>query len=255
MKNILPLILIAVSFTSCRKDPNIPVSNATPYSINYPARISKYIPEMKSPVDNPLTVEGVELGRHLFFDKRLSADNTMSCASCHDPSTSFSDVVDLSVGIDGLPGKRNSMPLINLGWMNSLFWDGRSASLEIQAFAPVTDPVELHTTWPNVVDKLSSDEVYKTMFFNAFGTEEVDSVLISKAISQFERTLISGDSPMDKYMNADYRIGSSGWNEMDELAAYQGFALFMDEEKGDCFHCHGDPFNPLWTDNLFHNNV
>lgn len=254
MKKILFIVaLIFVGF-ACRKDKVIQVGETTAYIIDYPERISKYLPPIPIPADNPMTVEGVELGRKLFFDERFSEDNTQSCASCHFPEKGFSDTSALSIGIDGIAGRRNAMPLFNLGWMDRLFWDGRNASLEEQAFAPVNDPVELHSSWPTVVAKLQADSQYPLLFEKAFGSSQIDSVMVVKAIAQFERTLISGNSPMDKYMNANRAIGSSGWNEMDELAAYQGFVLFIDENKGDCFHCHGDNFNPLWTDNLFHNN-
>lgn len=254
MKRLLLIAILLFSVLSCRKDKTIQVDGTTPYVIDYPERISKYLPPIQIPADNPMTVEGVELGRKLFFDERFSADNTMSCASCHFPEKGFSDTVDFSIGIDGLEGRRNAMPLFNLGWMKEHFWDGRKKTLEDQAYAPVNDPVELHNNWTAVVSKLQADGQYPQLFETVFGTSIIDSVMVVKAIAQFERTLISGNSPMDKYMNANRAIGSTGWNEMDELAAYQGFVLFIDENKGDCFHCHGDNFNPLWTDNLFHNN-
>lgn len=209
---------------------------------------------MPIPEDNPMTVEGVELGRKLFYEELLSGDNTMSCASCHDSKIAFSDTGAFSIGIDGLPGERNAMPLINLGWADKFFWDGRKEGLEAQAFAPVTDVVEMHENWPNAVSELQAHPEYPLLFEKAFGSSVIDSVMVAKAIAQFERTLLSANSPMDKYMNANNAIGSSGWSIADELAAYQGFVIFIDEEKGDCFHCHGDSFNPLWTDNLFHNN-
>ncbi|MCC7454556.1 MAG: cytochrome-c peroxidase [Crocinitomix sp.] len=247
----LGILLLSVS---CRKDPYAHYGQTTPYEIDYPVRIAKYLPPVPVPTDNPMSVEGVELGRKLFFDERFSEDNTKSCASCHDPAKAFSDVTAFSLGIDGLPGKRNSMPLFNLGWMDVNFWDGRKLSLEEQAYAPVNDPLELHSSWPTVVAKLQADSEYPQLFEVVFGSSTIDSTMVVKALAQFERTLISGNSPMDKYMNANRAIGSSGWNEADELAAYLGFTLFIDESKGDCFHCHGDNFNPLWTDNLFHNN-
>ena len=254
MKKILFIVaLIFVGF-ACRKDKVFQVGETTPYVIDYPERISKYLPPIPIPADNPMTVEGVELGRKLFFDERFSEDNTQSCGSCHFPEKGFSDTSALSIGIDGIAGRRNAMPLFNLGWMKEHFWDGRKKTLEDQAYAPVNDPVELHSSWPTVVAKLQAYSQYPLLFEKAFGSSQIDSVMVVKAIAQFERTLISGNSPMDKYMNANRAIGSSGWNEMDEFAAYQGFVLFIDENKGDCFHCHGDNFNPLWTDNLFHNN-
>jgi cytochrome c peroxidase len=235
---------------SCRKDPHITPATTTPYTFDYPGIISDYLPPVPVPPDNPMTEEGVELGRKLFFEERLSADNTQSCASCHIPSASFSDTTAYSKGIDGFDGNRNAMAIINLGWMNKLFWDGRATGLEAQVFGPVVNPVEMHDTWPNVASKLQADVLYPALFEQVFGTAVIDSVLVSKAISQFMRTLIAGNSPFDKYL----QTGSSGWNATDELAAYEGFAIFLDETKGDCFHCHGDAFNPLWTDNLFHNN-
>lgn len=243
-------VVITAIVLSCRKDPTLSPATTTPYSFDYPPLISQYLPPIQTADDNPMTVEGVELGRKLFFEERLSGNNTQSCGSCHIPSASFSDTVAFSIGIDGLPGDRNTMPLINLGWMNTLFWDGRSAPLENQVYEPVKNPVEMHTTWPAVAAKLNADPLYPLLFEQAFGTSVIDSVLVSKAISQFMRTLISGNSPFDKYI----KTGNSGWNSADEQAAYDGFTVFMDETKGDCFHCHGDSFNPLWTDNLFHNN-
>jgi len=254
MRHFLLFAGIVLVVFSCRKDPEITMSDTTPYIIEYPERISKYLPPLPIPADNPMTVEGVELGRKLFYEEKLSANNTQSCASCHDLSIAFSDTGAVSFGIDGLPGTKNAMPLFNLGWMERLFWDGRSMGLEAQAFAPVVDPVEMHNTWPNAVAALQDDPEYPALFEKAFGSSQIDSVMVVKAIAQFERTILTANSPMDKYMNANNAIGSSGWSFEDEQAAYLGFTLFISEDKGDCFHCHGDSFNPLWTDNDFHNN-
>ncbi|HIP36528.1 MAG TPA: cytochrome-c peroxidase [Crocinitomix sp.] len=249
------LSILTVSFffflISCRKDEftELP-AGTTPYVLDLPENLAQYLPEMEIPADNPLTVEGVALGRKLFYEKKLSGDHTQSCADCHFPDKAFSDVVDFSIGIDGSIGTRNAMPVINVGWMNTLFWDGRSVSVEDQAFGPVVNPVEMKNTWAKAVSDLQSDPEYPALFKKAFGTDVIDSVLVVKAIAQFERTLISGNSPFDKYLRGE----PTGWSEADILQAYQGYALFMDETKGDCFHCHGDQYNPLWTDNSFHNN-
>jgi len=250
MHKLYVILSFSLVFLSCRKDEYSEVSNATPYIIEYPGIIEQYLPPMSIPDDNQMTVEGVELGRHLFYETKLSGDNTQSCASCHAPEFAFTDINQFSTGIDGLEGGRNSMPIINVGWMGSLFWDGRAMSIEDQAFGPVVNPVEMHNTWLKAVDALQADPKYPPMFIEAFGTSEIDSVLVSKAIAQFERTLLSGNSPFDRYLRGE----STGMTEQEELEVYQGFAVFMDETKGDCFHCHGDSFNPLWTDNLFHNN-
>jgi cytochrome c peroxidase len=139
------------------------------------------------------------------------------------------------------------MPIFNHAWNTGekFFWDGRANTLEVQAFEPVLNPIEMHDTWPNVVSKLQADESYPAMYLAAFSTSTIDSVLTSKALAQYERTLISGNSRFDKYLLRQINLTSSELN---------GFGLFMDESGADCFHCHGDATNPLWTDNLFHNN-
>lgn len=256
-KHFFIFILLASStvLVSCRKDPKPYVGDTTPYKYDYPQLFDSYLPAIAESQDNPTTEEGVELGRLLFFDKRLSEGNVQSCGSCHFPANSFSDTSQYSIGVDGISGTRNAMPIINAAWMNQgLFWDGRSASLESQAFEPVVNPVEMHESWPDAVAKLQADSQYPFLFERAFGSSQIDSVNVAKAIAQFERTLISGNSPFDKFLAANKATGSSGWSEANELLAFQGFAIFMDENKGDCFHCHGDQFNPLWTDNLYHNN-
>jgi cytochrome c peroxidase len=183
----------------------------------------------------------------LFFDKKLSKNNTQSCASCHNPRNSFTDSLRFSLGVDGFSGSRNSMPLFNLAWnFNDKFsWDGKELSLERQALEPVRNPIEMHSSWSNVALRLQQDQEYPTMFLNAFGTERIDSTLVTKAIAQFERTLISGNAKFDQYL-----LGNTSLNQQE----VNGFTIFMSEDKGDCFHCHGSDNNPLWTDNNFHNN-
>jgi len=139
------------------------------------------------------------------------------------------------------------MPLINLAWNFSdrFAWDGKELGLERQALEPVINPIEMHSDWSNVVAKLEQDPEYPILFSRAFGTSSIDSVLVAKAIAQFERILISGNSKFDQYLLGNATLS---------LQELNGFAVFMDEEKGDCFHCHGSDNNPLWTDNKFHNN-
>jgi len=199
------------------------------------------------PFNNPQTVAGIALGKKLFFDPILSADNTQSCATCHDPKFSFAEKLQFSEGIDGLLGTRNSMPLFNMAWNfdEKFFWDGRVSGLQKQAIEPVRNPIEMHNTWVNAMRVLQDNSEYPALFFAAFGTRKVDSVLVTKAIAQFERTLISSNSKFDKHLLGTATLSSSELN---------GFNVFMDETKGDCFHCHGSDKNPLWTDNAFHNN-
>ena len=129
-------------------------------------------PEMPIPEDNPLTVEGVELGRRLFYDPVLSADSTMSCAGCHFFEDSFTDAKAVSTGIDDIEGRRSSMSLLNLGYnLEGFFWDGRSLSLEDQAILPVEDPIELHNDWSLIEEKLQNSSDYRERFRKSFGIE------------------------------------------------------------------------------------
>lgn len=200
---------------------------------------------MPVPDDNPLTRQGIELGRFLFYDPILSADSTQSCAMCHEPQRAFSDDRRFSIGIDGFEGARNAPTIINPAWLKAAFWDGRAASLEDQALQPVVNPIEMHETWPNVVDKVQNHPDYPEMFGRAFGTNVVTRDLIVKAIGQFERTMISDHSKFDKYLETRDPV-AAGFTD----AERRGLDIF-DTEKGDCFHCH--TINALLTDGQFHN--
>ncbi|HBL79043.1 cytochrome-c peroxidase [Aequorivita vladivostokensis] len=245
-------VLILSLFIACSSSDPDPIDPnedyvPTPKPLAVPPIFKRLLPPPNIPADNPQTVEGVALGRKLFFDPILSGDGTQACASCHQPSNSFSDTNRFSVGIDGLEGTRNSMPIYNMAWSTTdkFFWDGRANSIEEQALGPVENPVEMHNTWENAVASLQSHAAYPEMFNKAFGTSNITKELTAKAIAQFERTLISANSPFDKYLLGE---GSLTPQELN------GFQIFMDESRGDCFHCHGNDNSPLWTDNAFHNN-
>lgn len=215
---------------------------STPVSIPVPDYVTAYLGEMPIPEDNPMTLEGIFLGRKLFYDTRLSDDDTKSCASCHLQSSGFTDPEQFSEGITGELGGRNAMQIINAGWFPSFFWDGRAESLEHQALGPVVNPVELNSTWPKVEGKISTDPIYPALFSMAFGSKDIDSIRIVKAISQFERTLVSFNSKYDNYFYGDF----AGFNESEE----NGFDIYF-SERGDCIHCHS---GPNLTDNEFRNN-
>lgn len=225
-----------LGFISCKRDKV--VYEPTPYALKIPS----HFPDMIIPEDNPMTVEGVELGRKLFYEELLSGDNTMSCASCHAPANAFTDTNRYSTGIDGIQGNRNSMALINLGWATSFFWDGRAATLEEQILGPVPNPIEMHQSWPDAVAKLQNSMEYRNMFFKAFGDSGIDSIRVSKAIAQFLRTMISGSSKYDVL----YKFANGIPMSNAEIAIYasitpdekQGYLLFNDSQKADCFHCH-----------------
>ncbi len=255
-RNILLLLTLTMIF-SCAKDPekevvetpkNTPTTNnPTPLNLEIPPLFAQYISQPYIPSDNPTTVEGVALGRKLFYDPILSGNGNQSCATCHAPQFAFSESTRFSTGIDGIQGNRNAMPIFNMAWNwgNQFFWDGRASGVEDQALGPVVNPIEMHNTWVNAMSSLQSHSVYPGLFNAAFGTSTIDSILVTKAIAQFERTLISGNSRFDQYLNGQISLTA---------LEIEGFNVFMAENRGDCFHCHGNAANPLWTDNLFHNN-
>jgi cytochrome c peroxidase len=232
-------IFIILALFSCRKEKV--GFKPTPYSLIKPT----HFPNMVIPDDNPLTKEGVELGRFLFYEKRLSGDNTMSCATCHMPQNGFSDANQFSVGIDGIAGTRQSMALVNLGWENFFFWDGRASSLEEQILEPVPNPIEMHQSWKDAVSKLNADVKYRNRFFRAFNEEGIDSIKVSKAIAQFLRTLVSGESKYDVMYKYENSMALNS-NEQSVLGTidpeeWAGYDLFKSLNGADCFHCHNGP--------------
>ncbi|MGB1039820.1 MAG: cytochrome-c peroxidase [Flavobacteriales bacterium] len=199
-------------------------------------------PDMIIPADNPLTEEGIELGRKLFYEKMLSADNTMSCGSCHQPNAGYSDSNRFSVGIDNIAGTRQSMPIMNIGWSERFFWDGRAMSLEEQIIEPVENPIELHQSWKDAVGKLQSSPQYRYLFKQAFWVNEIDSLTAAKAMAQFMRTMISGNSKFDKFNRREVSFTPQELN---------GYNSFRSLTGADCFHCHG---GILYTDYSLQNN-
>ncbi len=259
--SILLVILSIVSFAiGCKRDDGEPPRPAppprppfgTPLTVEVPANF----PPMPIPADNPFTVEGVALGRFLFYEELLSGNNTMSCATCHAPAVAFTDHGNrVSTGIDGIQGTRNSMALINLAWDTRYFWDGRVLTLEEQVLRPVRDPVEMHETWPNAMSKLQAHDAYPGLFESAFGTSTIDSVLAAKAIAQFMRTMISGDSQFDKFQRGEALIPFDAQLGL-QLTQLEGGdpALGLGGQWGaDCFHCHPHAGGRM-TDGLLHNN-
>lgn len=244
MKKGLILIVVLLCF-SCSDDDS--GYQPTPSPLEIPEIFSANIIPPVIPSDNPQTIEGIALGKKLFFDRILSADGTQSCASCHSPQKAFAENLQTSVGIDGISGPRNAMPLFNLAWNygERFNWDGSALSLERQAEEPVENPIELHSDWNNVVNRLQNHPEYPELFQLAFNTSTITKELTTKAIAQFERTLISANSKFDRYSLGQASLTPQELNGLD---------IFLREDKGDCFHCHGNPNNPLWTNNDFHNN-
>lgn len=241
----LAFVSTGVFFSCCGEDPNEEELDMTTIAYDptaYELMIPDGFPQMEIPADNPLTIDGVSLGRHLFYDPILSIDSSMSCSTCHQIEQSFTDLLPKSPGVDGVTGARSSMSLLNVGFFNNgLFWDGRVNTLEEQAILPIEDPVELHNTWENVEERLARHPEYPTLFRRAFGiTKKADITrdLAAKAIAQFERTLISSGS--SKYDRVAY--GPEVFSDLER----DGHDIFFDisedvSQHAECGHCHNAP--------------
>jgi len=196
------------------------------------------------PKDNAMTAERVDLGRRLYFDVRLSADGTVSCATCHDVTRGFTDQLKTSEGIKDQIGRRNAPTTLNVALLQTLFLDGRSPTIEHQAIQPILNPIEMGM--PDeaaAVKAIAADPTYPEAFRKAYG-REVNFEDIGRAIAAFERTLVFIDSPFQAFLDGD--------DEAIPAAARRGWKLF--NEKGRCVACHPmSPSNPLGTDNRFHN--
>jgi cytochrome c peroxidase len=228
-------ILILFVCASCRKH-----ENTTPYI--FPDIVGfRKVPQNQN---NPVTVEGVALGKRLFFDSILSKDFTLSCASCHLPSHGFADDSRFSMGVDGAIGSRNAMTLVNLAWYEAFFWDGRSKTLQEQALIPVPKEDEMHLPWDIAVQRIKQDNSYLHLFAKAFNTTNVTKELVAKALEQFQTTLISYNSPYDKFTRFESNLNES---------ATRGLQIF-NSEKGDCFHCHQTNELFVRPQNIFSNN-
>lgn len=206
------------------------------------------------PADNPLTEEGIALGRMLFYDERLSAANDLSCASCHKQEFAFADNRRFSPGSNGTPGSFNSMSLANLMWTSHFFWDGRAPGLEEQAGEPITDPRELGADPAALLAALEAIADYPPRFAAAFGDEAITLDRIEKAIAQFERSLISADSPYDRYLRGEYSPTQS------ELRGEQLFFTHpvpaIGLRGGNCGDCHSNFLTSGFADGFsgFRNN-
>jgi cytochrome c peroxidase len=201
------------------------------------------------PADNPMSEAGVELGRHLFYDSRLSRNDSISCATCHQPQLAFTDGKPRSVGIEGKVHARSSMSLVNMLWSKQFFWDGRASSLEAQALIPIQDPQEMDLPIPQLLQKLQKIAEYPPKFKKAFGSAKITAINVAKALAQFERTLISGNARYDQI------VSGKATPTAREQEAIQLFMTHPIPEAGirggNCGDCHGGYLTQL---NTFHNN-
>lgn len=201
-----------------------------------PLGLDAYMP---APEQNPLTPAKAGLGRKLFFDKVLSRDRSVSCASCHDPDLAFTDDEPIAVGVEGKKGNRRTPRLINRGYGRLFFWDGRAASLEEQVLEPIQNPIEMDLTLPEVVARLAEEGDYAAAFSDVFGGPPSERTL-AFALASYVRTILSGNSPYDRYL--------AGGGEALSEPQQRGLEVFLG--KGNCAVCH---LGPNLTDEEFHN--
>ena len=228
-------------------DPEGPIVALTAYNLTVPAN---FPPLPAAPPDNPLTVEGVALGRQLFYEKSLSVNNTVACASCHRQELAFTDGLAHAQGVDGGSTPRGAMSLANLVWVPRLTWDGAAGTLETQARTPIENPAEMHQPLAAGVARLQATATYPPLFRRAFGSSTITADNMLRALAQFERTLVSGNSRYDQFLGGN-RAALTGYEQ-------QGLVLFVTHPDGpagirggNCQDCHG---GPLQTDNQFRNN-
>jgi cytochrome c peroxidase len=204
------------------------------------------LPAVPVPLDNRATAETIALGHRLFFDPILSGNNSVSCASCHKPQFGFADNQPLSKGATENTSSRNAPSLLNTAYFTSLFWDGRASSLEQQVRSPIESPEEMANTVPTVEQRLNSNRSYQQEFAKAWGSGPITFEMVEKSIASFERTLLSGNSPFDrwKYGHDQKAVSSS---------VKRGYNVFSSPKKGNCAVCHviGQKC-ALFTDNKFH---
>ncbi len=255
------LIAFFILIISCNDDPKTDPGDLSHIAYApepYPLTIPVGLPKLPDSLVNSLTREGVQLGRHLFYDPILSSDSTMSCSSCHNPHKAFTDNLPVSTGVTGMAGNRSAMTVLNTVYFNiyaghnntGLFWDGRVPDLKAQAIEPVQNPIEMHEVWPNVVEKLKRHSTYPEMFRKSFGItskNQITKELAANAIAQFESIILTGGNSIfqrvqrgELFFEADQQEGSDLYFNRDLLIP-----------DAQCFHCHAAP---LMTANDFFNN-
>jgi cytochrome c peroxidase len=197
------------------------------------------------PVGNPLTAAKVELGKKLYFDSRLSKDDTISCATCHDPRAGFAEHKSVSDGVAGGKGVRNAPTVMNAAFFREQFWDGRAPTLEAQAVLPIINPVEMAMPDHAAVEKkVGGLPEYAPLFQKAFGDSKVTIARVGQAIASFERTLLSLDAPIDRFLAGDAKAISD--------SAKRGWEIYNNKARCASCHAHASVF-PLFTDEKYHN--
>lgn len=238
--NKLIYILTFISLVACKED-----SQIEPNAINDEETfliIPEGFPEMEFPSNNEFTDERWELGKKLFYEKRLSINNSLSCGSCHKPALAFADNVALSLGVFNRAGTRNAPTLANVGYQPYLLREGSISTLEMQVLVPIQEHNEFNHNIVNIIDELKQDSSYAAESLEAYG-RPFDGFVLSRAISVFQRSIISGNSAFDQYL---YQGNTAALNSVER----QGMELFFSNRAG-CSSCHGG-FN--FTSYSFENN-
>jgi cytochrome c peroxidase len=232
---LLLLLGVILLLASCKKEdePAIVVIDTTPYILN-----TYDLPLPQIAEDNKLTKAGVALGRRLFYDKLLSLDQSLNCASCHQQQFAFSDTSRFSIGVEGMPGGRQSMAVVNMAWNNNeFFWDGRAHLLRDQVVKPIQDPLELNLEMATLLERLQNHPEYPNLFMLAFGSNSITEELLGLALEQFCNSIVSGDSKYDQFL-----AGTATLTESEERGRSLFFAEFNpgfpDISGADCAHCH-----------------
>ena len=245
------LILFACSKSFSDKSEQRPVTDAQPTGAVQQSKNENPLlglPPVPVPAENPQTVDKIALGDKLFHDKRFSIDGTVSCANCHDRKRAFTDGLQFSVGHNGLAGSRNAPTVVNAVFYKSQFWDGREPDLEGQSKQPFINPVEGGLSdHKSILEIVRSDPDYKAAFLSVFGLsgQQLSIDHVAKAIASFERTLVSGNSPFDRYY---FKGDSKALTD----AQVRGFEVFIGQ--GRCVSCHSiEQDHALFTDSRFHN--
>lgn len=241
----LLLSVLTVAFTSCSKKKE--AAEARPLGPPFQIKVPLGLPPLPIPADNPPTAATIALGRKLFYDTTLSSHNTLSCASCHSPATMFSDGQRFSRGASGQMGVRNALTILNAAYYPVDFWDGRAINLEAQSGMPMANPIEMNQPHEVSISKLNAMPEYRKEFAKAFGPGPITIDEVEKAIASFERTLLSGNSPFDRYLYGGEKTAMSP-------SAIRGLEVFKDTKRGNCATCHtiGEHY-AVFSDGKFHN--
>jgi cytochrome c peroxidase len=239
---VLLASLILFSITGCKHE-----VSAKPIGQTVAISPPLGLPPVPIPADNPPTAQTIALGRLLFYDKRLSKDDSISCASCHMATEGFADGAKVSRGVGGMSGVRNAPSIINAAYLPLQFWDGRAPSLEEQAASPIANPVEMNQPHEVSAGKLAKDPHYAALFKQAFGAGGVTFQRIQNAIASFERTALSGNSAFDRYKYGGDKAALTA-------SQIRGLQIFLDPKRGNCAACHlvNDKY-ALFSDGKAHN--